>query len=154
MVMDGTLPMELSPPSFAGCNSPWRELKIHLAQLVYWYCPWRNEKLSFPDTHVAWHWYTQTPDSPRTRSSPASHNPQHTKSHLYELTRDTRKEPQLPRQIQSSAMKALKGSQLYHLNPFLDSHGIPHIRGRLRRAEIEYGEKHPITLPKTTMFHS
>ena len=76
------------------------------------------------------------------------------KATFSKLTRDTRKEPQLPRQIQSSAMKALKGSQLYHLNPFLDSHGIPHIRGRLRRAEIEYEEKHPITLPKTTMFHS
>ena len=76
------------------------------------------------------------------------------KATFSKLTRDTRKEPQRPRQIQSSAMKALKGSQLYHLNPFLDSHGIPHIRGRLRRTEIEYGEKHLITLPKTTMFHS
>ena len=61
---------------------------------------------------------------------------------------DTRKEPELPREIQSSANKALKGSQLYRLDPFLDSHGILRVGGRLRRAQTEYNEKHPIVLPK------
>ena len=57
------------------------------------------------------------------------------------LLSDTRKEPELPREIQGSAKKALKGSQLYHLNLFLDSHGILHVGGRLRRAQMEYNEK-------------
>ena len=64
------------------------------------------------------------------------------------LLSDTRKEPDLPREIQSSAKKALKGSQLYRLDPFLDSHGILRVGGRLRRAQMEYNEKHPIVLPK------
>ena len=64
------------------------------------------------------------------------------------LLSDTRKEPELPREIQSSAKKALKGSQLYRLDPFLDSHGILRVGGRLRRAQMEYNEKHPIVLPK------
>jgi len=62
--------------------------------------------------------------------------------------RDTRTEPELPREVQRSAKKALKGSQLYRLDPFLDSNGILRVGGRLRRAEMEYGEKHPIVLPK------
>ena len=64
------------------------------------------------------------------------------------LLSDTRKEPELPREIQSSAKKVLKGSQLYGLDPFLDSHGILRVGGRLRRAQMEYNEKHPIVLPK------
>lgn len=64
------------------------------------------------------------------------------------LLSDTRKEPKLLREIQSSAKKALKGSQLYRLNPFLDSHKIIRVGGRLRRAQMEYNEKHPIVLPK------
>ena len=64
------------------------------------------------------------------------------------LLSDTRKEPELPREIQGSAKKALKGSQLYHLDLFLDSHGILHVGGRLRRAQMEYNEKHAIVLPK------
>ena len=65
------------------------------------------------------------------------------------LLSDTyRKEPELPREIQSSAKKVLKGSQLYRLDPFLDSHGILRVGGRLRRAQMEYNEKHPIVLPK------
>ena len=64
------------------------------------------------------------------------------------LLSDTRKEPELPREIQSSAKKALKGLQLYRLDPFLDSHEIPRVGGRLRRAQMEYNEKHPIVLPK------
>ena len=49
----------------------------------------------------------------------------------------------LPREIQSSAKKALKGSQLYRLDPFLDSQGILYVGGRLRRAQMEYNEKTP-----------
>ena len=64
------------------------------------------------------------------------------------LLSDTRKEPELPREIQSSTKKALKGSQLYRLDPFLDSHGILRIGGRRRRAQMEYNEKHLIVLPK------
>ena len=64
------------------------------------------------------------------------------------LLSDTRKEPELQREIQSGAKKALKGSQLYLLDPFLDSHGILRVGGRLRRAQMEYNEKHPIVLPK------
>ena len=37
---------------------------------------------------------------------------------------------------------------MYRLLPFLDSHGILRVGGRLKRAEMEYGEKHPIVLPK------
>ena len=59
------------------------------------------------------------------------------------LLSDARKEPELPREIQSSAKKALKGSQLYRLDPFLDSHGILRVGGRLRRAQMEYNEKTP-----------
>ena len=65
-----------------------------------------------------------------------------------ELLTTARAEPELPREVGSSAKKALKGSQLYRLLPFLDSHGILRVGGRLRRAEIEHGEKHPIVLPK------
>ena len=60
-----------------------------------------------------------------------------------------RTEPELPRELQSSAKRALKGSPLYRLDPFLDSHRILRVGGRLRRAEMNYGEKHPILLPKT-----
>ena len=44
--------------------------------------------------------------------------------------------------------KSLKGSQLYLLDPFIDANGILRVGGRLRRAEMEYGEKHPAILPK------
>ena len=50
--------------------------------------------------------------------------------------------------MQSSAKKALKGSQLYRLDPFIDSHGVLRVRGRLRRAKMEYNEKQSIVLPK------
>ena len=65
-----------------------------------------------------------------------------------ELLTNARTEPELPREVGGSAKKALKGLQLYRLLPFLDSHGILHVGGRLRRAEMEHGEKHPIVLPK------
>ncbi|XP_022790232.1 uncharacterized protein LOC111329735 [Stylophora pistillata] len=44
--------------------------------------------------------------------------------------------------------RALKGSQFYALDPFIDANGIVRVGGRLRRAEMEYGEKHPAILPK------
>ena len=44
--------------------------------------------------------------------------------------------------------RALKGSPLYQLDPFVDSDGIVRVGGRLRRAQLEYGEKHPALLPK------
>ena len=65
-----------------------------------------------------------------------------------ELLRDARTEPELPREVQHGAKKSLKGSHLYRLDPFLDNYGILRVGGRLRRAEMEYGEKHPIILPK------
>ena len=65
-----------------------------------------------------------------------------------ELLQDARTEPELPRETQRSVKKSLKGSRLYHLDPFLDAYGILRVGGRLRRAEMEYGEKHPVVLPK------
>lgn len=64
------------------------------------------------------------------------------------LLQDARMEPELPRETQQSVKKSLKGSRLYHLDPFLDAYGILRVGGRLRRAEMEYGEKHPVVLPK------
>ena len=65
-----------------------------------------------------------------------------------ELLQDARTEPELPRETQESRKKSLKGSRLYHLDLFLDAYGILRVGGRLRRAEMEYGEKHPVVLPK------
>lgn len=65
-----------------------------------------------------------------------------------ELLQDARTEPELPRETQQSVKKSLKGSRLYHLDPFLDAYGILRVGGRLRRAKMEYGEKHPVVLPK------
>ena len=45
--------------------------------------------------------------------------------------------------------RALKGSPLYQLDPFVDSDGIVRVGGRLRRVRLEYGEKHPALLPKS-----
>lgn len=41
-----------------------------------------------------------------------------------------------------------KTSSLYKLDPFLDSKGILRIGGRLLKAELDYGIKHPIICPK------
>jgi hypothetical protein len=43
---------------------------------------------------------------------------------------------------------ALKKSKLYRLDPFVDDNGILRVGGRLRRASLEYTEKHPTILPK------
>ncbi|PFX13107.1 hypothetical protein AWC38_SpisGene22835 [Stylophora pistillata] len=48
----------------------------------------------------------------------------------------------------TARMRALKGSQLYALDPNIDANGIVRVGGRLRRAELEYGEKYPEILPK------
>ncbi|XP_015122818.1 uncharacterized protein LOC107045171 [Diachasma alloeum] len=39
-------------------------------------------------------------------------------------------------------------SKLSKLNPFLDSHGIIRVGGRLQAADIPYSQKHPVVLPK------
>ena len=44
--------------------------------------------------------------------------------------------------------RALKSSTLCRLDPFIDSNGILRVGGRLRHATLEYGEKHPVLLPK------
>ena len=158
--MDGTLPMELSPPYFAGCNSPWRELKIHLAQLVYWYCPWRNEKLSFPDTRVAWHWYTQTPDSPRMGSSPASHNPQHTKSHHQANKRHQKRTPASetnPKQCHESTQRfTIVPSQPISGQPWDPPHQrqIKESRDRVRRETSNHAtENHHVSQLVAKHYH-
>ena len=44
--------------------------------------------------------------------------------------------------------RAPKGSSPYQLDPFVDSDGVVRVGGRLRQAQLEYGEKHPALLPK------
>ena len=44
--------------------------------------------------------------------------------------------------------RALKGSPLYQLDPFVDSNGVVRVGGRLRRVQLAYEEKHPALLPK------
>ena len=44
--------------------------------------------------------------------------------------------------------RARKSSSLYRLDPFFDSNSILRVGGRLRHATLEYGEKHPVLLPK------
>ena len=44
--------------------------------------------------------------------------------------------------------RALKGSPLYQLDPFVDPDGVVRVGGRLRQAQLKYGEKHPALLPK------
>ncbi|XP_055714302.1 uncharacterized protein LOC129808548 [Phlebotomus papatasi] len=39
-------------------------------------------------------------------------------------------------------------SRLFRLNPFLDSNGLVRVGGRIRRAHIQYDQKHPILLPQ------
>ena len=36
----------------------------------------------------------------------------------------------------------------YLLDPFLDSHGILHLGGRIKHADVPYDLKHPVILPK------
>ena len=44
----------------------------------------------------------------------------------------------------------IKNSSLYRLQPFLDNQGILRVGGRLRRGDMEYVEKHPAILPKSS----
>ena len=44
--------------------------------------------------------------------------------------------------------QTLKKSSLYRLDPFIDSNGLLCVGGRLRRANLEQAEKHPVFLPK------
>ena len=46
----------------------------------------------------------------------------------------------------NSSMKTT--SSLYRLDPFLDSHGILRLGGRIKRADVPYDLKHPVILPK------
>ena len=55
--------------------------------------------------------------------------------------------PQTQDQVPSAQMRR---SSLYRLQPFLDDRGILRVGGRLRRAEMEYEEKHPTILPKSS----
>ena len=48
----------------------------------------------------------------------------------------------------SEKKSEMKKSALYRLDPFVDDNGILRIGGRLRRARLEYKEKHPVLLPK------
>lgn len=41
-----------------------------------------------------------------------------------------------------------RNSTISNLNPFIDEHGLLRVGGRLRRAEIDLSETHPIILPK------
>ena len=41
-----------------------------------------------------------------------------------------------------------KSSKLYRLDPFVDNNGVLRVGGRLRRATLEFGEKHPVLMPK------
>ena len=46
----------------------------------------------------------------------------------------------------NSSMKTT--SSLYQLDPFLDSHSVLRLRGRIKRADVPYDLKHPVILPK------
>ena len=66
-----------------------------------------------------------------------------------ELQHSTDTEQEESSRVQAKTRKRmLKKSNLYHLDPFTDGDGILRVGGRLRRAELEYGEKHPALLPK------
>ena len=41
-----------------------------------------------------------------------------------------------------------KSLNLYRLDPFVDNNGVLRVGGRLRRATLEFGEKHPVLIPK------
>jgi hypothetical protein len=61
----------------------------------------------------------------------------------------TNKNVDARRHLKDSTNKKLKRStRLYRLDPFVDGDGILRVGGRLRRAELELGEKHPIILPR------
>ena len=53
-----------------------------------------------------------------------------------------------PRLEVSANKQSQRSTRLYRLDPFVDTNGILRVGGRLRRAEFELGEKHPIILPR------
>lgn len=53
-----------------------------------------------------------------------------------------------PRNRASEKKRIMKKSALFHLDPFVSDDGLLRVGGRLRRASLEYGEKHPVLLPK------
>ena len=59
----------------------------------------------------------------------------------------TRKEDS-PRVRASEKKRTMKKSALFRLDPFISVDGMLRVGGRLRRARLEYGERHPILLPK------
>ena len=59
----------------------------------------------------------------------------------------TRKE-ESPRVRASEKKRTMKKSALFRLDPFISDDGLLRVGGRLRRAKLEYGERHPILLPK------
>jgi len=59
----------------------------------------------------------------------------------------TRKE-ESPRVRASEKKHTMKKSALFRLDPFISVDGLLRVGGRLRRARLEYGERHPILLPK------
>lgn len=42
----------------------------------------------------------------------------------------------------------LRNSSLWKLDPFIDSHGLLRIKGRLHYSDMSYDSKHPIIIPK------
>ena len=52
------------------------------------------------------------------------------------------------RRENSEKKRVPKGSLPYQLDPFVDSDGVVRVGGRLRQAQLEYGEKHPALLSK------
>ena len=56
---------------------------------------------------------------------------------------------EIRREDVKARMEELKGlSSIYRLDPFLDDRGILRVGGRIKRAEMPYGLKHPAILPK------
>jgi len=54
----------------------------------------------------------------------------------------------MDRDLAKQRNSSTKTSSLYRLDPFLDSHGILRLGGRIKRADVPYDLKHPVILPK------
>ena len=57
-------------------------------------------------------------------------------------------EEETPRDRASEKKRTMKKSALFRLDPFISDDGLLCVGGRLRRARLEYGEGHPVLLPK------
>ena len=62
--------------------------------------------------------------------------------------RDRTREEESSRNRASEKKRTMKKSALFRLGPFVSDDGLLRVGGRLRRARLEYGEKHPVVLPK------